>query len=77
MEMGASQLAMRMVGSLGRIDQNHLRTGDLRDDDWGRLSEAVEKLDKVSLFIDDSGRSRRANCAPGRAARRASAASSG
>jgi len=55
MEMGASQLALRMVGSLGRIDQQHLRTGALRDDEWGRLSEAVEKLGKVSLFIDESG----------------------
>jgi len=54
MEMGASQLAVRMVGSLGRIDQQHLRTGALRDDEWGRLSEAVEKLGKVSLFIDES-----------------------
>src|SRR5215207_2931567 len=55
MEMGASQLALRMVGSLGRIDQSHLRTGNLRDDEWGRLSEAVEKLGKVSLYIDESG----------------------
>jgi replicative DNA helicase len=54
MEMGASQLALRMVGSLGRIDQQHLRTGALRDDEWGRLSEAVEKLGKVSMFIDES-----------------------
>ncbi|MEY2873791.1 MAG: replicative helicase [Pseudomonadota bacterium] len=54
MEMGAAQLALRMVGSLGRIDQQHLRTGALRDDEWGRLSEAVEKLGKVSLFIDES-----------------------
>jgi replicative DNA helicase len=54
MEMGASQLALRMVGSLGRIDQQHLRTGALRDDEWGRLSEAVEKLGKVSLYIDES-----------------------
>jgi replicative DNA helicase len=55
MEMGASQLALRVVGSLGRIDQQRLRTGALRDDEWGRLSEAVEKLGKVSLFIDESG----------------------
>ena len=54
MEMGASQLALRMVGSLGRIDQGHLRTGKLGDDEWGRLSEAVEKLGKVSLYIDES-----------------------
>ena len=54
MEMGAAQLALRMVGSLGRIDQQHLRTGALRDDEWGRLSEAVDKLGKASLFIDES-----------------------
>lgn len=54
MEMGAAQLALRMVGSLGRIDQQHLRTGALRDDEWGRLTEAVEKLRNVSLFIDES-----------------------
>jgi len=54
MEMGAAQLALRLVGSLGRIDQSNLRTGRLRDDEWGRLSEAVEKLSKVSMFIDES-----------------------
>jgi replicative DNA helicase len=54
MEMGASQLALRMVGSLGRIDQSNLRTGRLRDDEWSRLSEAVEKLGKVSMYIDES-----------------------
>jgi replicative DNA helicase len=54
MEMGAAQLALRMVGSLGRIDQSNLRTGRLRDDEWSRLSEAVEKLGKVSMYIDES-----------------------
>jgi len=54
MEMGASQLALRMVGSLGRIDQSGLRTGRLRDDDWGRLTEAVDKLAKASVFIDET-----------------------
>jgi replicative DNA helicase len=54
MEMGAAQLALRMVGSLGRINQQNLRTGKLGDDEWGRLSEAVERLGKVSLFIDES-----------------------
>ena len=53
MEMGAAQLALRMVGSLGRIDQSHLRTGKLHDDEWGRLSEAVEKLGKAAIFIDE------------------------
>jgi replicative DNA helicase len=54
MEMGASQLALRMVGSLGRIDQSHLRTGRLSDDEWGRLSEAVDKLKSASVFIDET-----------------------
>ena len=53
MEMGAAQLALRMVGSLGRVDQGHLRTGKLQDDEWARLSEAVEKLGKASIFIDE------------------------
>ena len=54
MEMGAAQLALRLVGSLGRIDQSNLRTGRLKDDEWSRLSEAVEKLGSVSMFIDES-----------------------
>lgn len=54
MEMGAAQLALRMVGSLGRIDQSGLRTGRLRDDDWGRLTEAVDKLSKAAIFIDET-----------------------
>jgi replicative DNA helicase len=47
MEMGASQLALRIVGSLGRIDQQHLRTGAVTNDEWSRLSEAIEKLGKA------------------------------
>lgn len=54
MEMGASQLALRLVGSLGRIDQQHLRTGKLNDDEWSRLSEATERLSKSSVFIDET-----------------------
>ncbi|WKB53641.1 replicative DNA helicase [Eleftheria terrae] len=54
MEMGAAQLALRVVGSLGRIDQSHLRTGSLRDDEWSRLSEAVEKLRNANIFIDET-----------------------
>ena len=54
MEMGASQLALRMVGSQGRIDQQHLRTGRLDNDEWGRLTEAVEKLSKSAIFIDET-----------------------
>jgi replicative DNA helicase len=54
MEMGASQLAVRIVGSIGRIDQTHLRTGKLTDEEWPRLTEAIEKLRNVSLHIDES-----------------------
>jgi replicative DNA helicase len=54
MEMGASQLALRMVGSLGRIDQQHLRTGALKNDEWERLAEAVDRLGRVSVFIDET-----------------------
>jgi replicative DNA helicase len=54
MEMGASQLALRMIGSLGRIDQSGLRTGRLRDDEWTRLTEAAERLGKAHLFIDET-----------------------
>ncbi len=54
MEMGASQLAIRIVGSIGRIDQGRLRTGKLVDDEWPRLSEAIEKLKTVSLSIDET-----------------------
>ena len=54
MEMGAAQLAVRIVGSIGRIDQSHLRTGKLTDDEWPRLTEAIEKLRTISLHIDES-----------------------
>ncbi|MGY8904498.1 MAG: replicative DNA helicase [Burkholderiales bacterium] len=54
MEMGASQLAIRVVGSIGRIDQMHLRTGKLTDSEWPRLTETIEKLRGVSLHIDET-----------------------
>ena len=54
MEMGASQLAIRIVGSIGRIDQGRLRTGKLIDDEWPRLSDAIERLRTVSLSIDET-----------------------
>ena len=54
MEMGAAQLALRMVGSLGRIDQQHLRTGRLTDEEWARLSETVERMRNVQLYIDET-----------------------
>ncbi len=54
MEMGAAQLAVRIVGSIGRINQGHLRTGKLTDDEWPRLTEAIEKLRNISLHIDET-----------------------
>lgn len=54
MEMGAAQLAVRVVGSIGRIDQSHLRTGKLTDDEWPRLTEAIEKLRSIPFHIDES-----------------------
>jgi replicative DNA helicase len=54
MEMGASQLAVRIVGSIGRVDQGHLRTGKLSDEEWPRLTEAIERLRTVSLHIDET-----------------------
>ena len=54
MEMGASQLALRLVGSLGRIDQQHLRTGRLAGDEWTRLAEAVDKLKQAPVYIDET-----------------------
>ena len=54
MEMGASQLAIRIVGSIGRIDQGHLRTGKLSPDEWPKLTEAIERLRNISLHIDET-----------------------
>lgn len=54
MEMGASQLAVRIVGSIGRVDQGHLRTGKLSPEEWPRLTEAVERLRNISLHIDET-----------------------
>ncbi len=54
MEMPADSLAMRMLSSLGRIDQHRLRTGRLNDDDWPRLTSAIALLNEAPLFIDDT-----------------------
>ena len=54
MEMPGDALAMRMMSSLGRIDQHKVRTGKLHDDDWPRLTSAVEILKDAKLFIDDT-----------------------
>jgi len=54
MEMPSDSLVMRMLSSLGRIDQSKIRTGQLSDDDWPRLTSAVTLLSDKPLFIDDT-----------------------
>jgi len=54
MEMPGEQLALRMMSSLGHIDQHKVRTGRLEDDDWPRLTSAVSLLDNAPIFIDDT-----------------------
>ncbi len=54
MEMGATQLVMRMIGSVGKLNQQDLRTGKLQDDDWGRLTQALGKLNDAPIHIDES-----------------------
>ena len=54
MEMPAEQLVMRMMSSLGRIDQHRMRTGKLDDNDWPRLTDAVGRLDDAKIVVDDT-----------------------
>ena len=54
MEMPAEQLVIRMLSSLGRIDQSRVRTGKLEQDDWPKLASATEKLKDTQIFIDDT-----------------------
>jgi replicative DNA helicase len=54
MEMGATQLAMRILCSSGRLDQQRVRTGRLIDDDWPRLTSAISKMQESPLHIDES-----------------------
>ncbi len=54
MEMPGDSLAMRMMSSLGRIDQHKIRTGKLEDDEWPRLTSAINLLAGTKLFIDDT-----------------------
>ena len=54
LEMPANQLVVRMLSSLGKIDQTRIRSGNLLEDDWPRLSAAAQKLKKASLYIDDT-----------------------
>ena len=54
MEMGAEQLAIRMLSSAGQIDQNKLKRGYFEHDDWKRINQAMSRLADTKLFIDDT-----------------------
>ncbi|MGB5258582.1 MAG: replicative DNA helicase [Woeseiaceae bacterium] len=54
MEMPAQQLAFRMISSLGRVDQTHLRTGNFPDEDWSRINTAVQLMSDAPIYIDDT-----------------------
>ena len=54
LEMGRNEIAMRLLSAEAKIQFQDLRKGDIRDDDWDKMSLAVDKLNEVPLFIDDS-----------------------
>lgn len=54
MEMSVEQLAFRMVSSLGRVDQAHLRNGRFSDDDWPRINGAIQQMSDAPIYIDDT-----------------------
>lgn len=54
MEMGAEQLATRMLSSVGQIEGSKLKTGNLEHSDWKRLNEAISRLSNTKIFIDDT-----------------------
>ena len=54
MEMSASQLALRLISSNGRVNAQRLRTGQLEDEDWSRVTSAIRMLKESKIFIDDT-----------------------
>ena len=55
LEMSADQLTTKLVGSVGRIDQTNLATGQLAEHEWGRVVEAMDTLQKAPIEIHDAG----------------------
>lgn len=55
LEMPAQQLAMRLIASHGRIDQQHMRSGTLTPEDWARINSAATTLQDAKIIIDDDG----------------------
>ena len=54
MEMGAAQLALRLIGSVGKLDQHKLRTGRLGPDEWNKLSTALGRLNEAPILSDET-----------------------
>ncbi|MBE6150629.1 MAG: replicative DNA helicase [Firmicutes bacterium] len=54
LEMGAEQLANRMLSSLGQVEGNKIATGKLLNDDWKRINEAISQLSEAKLYMDDT-----------------------
>ena len=54
MEMSAEQLTLRLISSLGRVNQSHLRTGNFNDEDWSRIQGALSQLSAAPIFVDES-----------------------
>ncbi|MGY0556986.1 MULTISPECIES: replicative DNA helicase [unclassified Lysobacter] len=54
MEMSASQLALRLISSNGRVNAQRLRSGQLEDEDWSRVTSAIRMLKESKIFIDDT-----------------------
>ncbi|HTP26633.1 MAG TPA: replicative DNA helicase, partial [Anaeromyxobacteraceae bacterium] len=54
MEMGSAQLALRLLGSVGKVDAQKLRTGRLDPGDWDRLGAALGKLNEAPILIDET-----------------------
>lgn len=54
LEMGAEQLAQRMISSQGQVEGFKLRTGSLLNTDWKRVNEAISQLSRANLYIDDT-----------------------
>ena len=54
MEMSASQLAMRMLSSMAKLDQTKLRTGRLNDEEWGKLTDEIGRLNEAKIHVDET-----------------------
>lgn len=54
LEMGADQLAQRLISSVGNLDAQRLRKAQLTDEEWGKFTAAVQKLEEKPIYIDDT-----------------------